>query len=245
MASSKNPLPPPFAPSRPSTRLKNKDAHPGAIDKPKPCRTPAEMQTIREQQTLNKQEKERNQEEAMKKAAEIEDKQHQEDLKRSAELNVHKPPVASFCLPAPAAEKEVDDEIGSAHSKYSALHMSMWHFWIKKNLSHCFLGPVRATRSEKIVLDGIESDDSDKDQYRPDPADLIQEVSDDDEVEEEDEHENEKKLVASKKGKKAKLGRCEIAAIRTTVPTTGTKSALEHSKRRERSSRWITFNLCI
>lgn len=115
-------------------------------------------------------------------------------------------------------------------------------------LTNGFLGPVRATRNEKILADGIESDDSDKDQYRPDSpeeVDLMQRVSDDDEDEDEpeDEDENEKKVVASKKGKKAKLGRREIAAIRTTVPTTGTKSAVEHSKRRERSSRSVALNL--
>ena len=67
------------------------------------------------------------------------------------------------------------------------------------------LGPVRATRSEKILADGIESDDSDKDQYRPEEADLMQEISDDDDNEAdegEDKQENEKKVVASKKGKK-------------------------------------------
>ena len=110
------------------------------------------------------------------------------------------------------------------------------------------LGPVQATRSEKILADGIEFDDSDKDQYRPEESDLMQEISDDDDNEAdegEDEQENEKKVVASKKGKKAKLGRCDIAAIRTTVPTTGTKSAVEHSKRREHSSRSVPFNLYI
>ena len=76
------------------------------------------------------------------------------------------------------------------------------------------LGPVRATRSEKILADGIESDDNDKDQYRSEEADLMQEISDDDDNEAdegEDEQENEKKVVASKKGKKAKLGRRDIA----------------------------------
>ena len=68
-------------------------------------------------------------------------------------------------------------------------------------------------------------------------------ASDDDEDEGEDSDKDEKKVVESKKGKKAKLGRREIAAIRTTVPTTGTKSAIEHSKRRERSSRSVAWNL--
>ena len=67
--------------------------------------------------------------------------------------------------------------------------------------------------------------------------------SDEDVVESEDDDEDEKKVVESKKGKKAKLGRREIAAIRTTVPTTGTKSAIEHSKCRERSSRSVAFNI--
>ena len=58
MASSKNPLPPPFAPSRPSTRTKNKDARPGVVDKPKPRRTAAEMQAIQDQQAFDKQDKE-------------------------------------------------------------------------------------------------------------------------------------------------------------------------------------------
>jgi hypothetical protein len=71
----------------------------------------------------------------------------------------------------------------------------------------------------------------------------MQEASEEDEDDPEDEVvtevevENEDEMVASKKGKKVKLGRREIAAIRTTVPTTGTKSAVEQSKRRERSSR--------
>jgi hypothetical protein len=85
----------------------------------------------------------------------------------------------------------------------------------------------------------------------------MQEVSDEENIESEDnvekgvESESEegverkKKVVVSKKGKKPKLGRREIAAIRTTVPTTGTKSAVEHSKRRERSSRSVPLNLCI
>ena len=125
MASTKNPLPPPFAPSRPSTRTKNKDARPGAIDKPKPRRTPAEMQTIREQKTSEKLEKERNKEEAMKKAADIEDRQRQEDLKRTTESNVCKPATASFRPPVPTAVKYVENEIGSAHTKGSALRRSM------------------------------------------------------------------------------------------------------------------------
>jgi hypothetical protein len=125
MASSKNPLPPPFAPSRPSTRTKNKDARPGAIDKPKPRRTPAEMQTFREQQTFDKQENDRKKEEAMKKAADVEDQQRQEDILRTAESSVRKPAAASFRPPVPTAVKDVEDEIGSAHTKDSALRMSM------------------------------------------------------------------------------------------------------------------------
>ena len=88
MAPSKNLLPLPFAPSQPSTRTKNKDARPGAVDKPKPHRTPAEMQAIRDQQELDKQEKERNQEQPMKNAADIEDQQRQEDVQRAAQSNV-------------------------------------------------------------------------------------------------------------------------------------------------------------
>jgi hypothetical protein len=92
----------------------------------------------------------------------------------------------------------------------------------------------------------MSSDDSDKDRYQPDVADLMQEVTDDEEVENEDILENDveiesderkKKVVVTKKGKKPKPGRRDIAAIRTSIPTTGTKSALEHSKRRERSPR--------
>ena len=125
MAPGKNPLPPPFAPSRPSTRTKNKDARPGVIDKPKPRRTPAEMQAIREQKTFEKQEKERQKEEAMNEAAVIEDQQRQEDLERTAVSNVPKPPAASFRPPVPTGAKDVEDDIGSAHTKDSALRMSM------------------------------------------------------------------------------------------------------------------------
>ena len=117
-----------------------------------------------------------------------------------------------------------------------------------------FLGPIRATRSETILPDGIESDDSDKDRYQTEDADWSQEVSEEDEVEpqveiatevEESEDEDEgNKVVVSKKGKEAKLGCFEIAAIRTTVPTTGSKS-VERSKRRERSLRSVPLNLCI
>ena len=55
--------------------------------------------TIREQKNLDKLEKERDKEEAMKKAADIEDRQCQEDLKRTAESNVCKPAAASFVRP--------------------------------------------------------------------------------------------------------------------------------------------------
>jgi hypothetical protein len=125
MAPNKNPLPPPFTPSGYSTRTKNKDARPGAVDKPKPRRTPAEMQAIRKQQAFEKQEKGQKQKQAMDDAADIEDQQRQEDLKRTAELNVRKPPVASFRPPPPAAKK-VENEVvvGSAHTKDSALRMS-------------------------------------------------------------------------------------------------------------------------
>ena len=126
MASSKNSLPPPFAPSRPSTRTKNKDARPGAVDKPKPRRTPAEMQAVRDQQAFDKQEKERNQEQAMKNAADIEDQQRQEDLQRIARSNVRKPQVASFRPPAPTVAIDVEDEIGgSGHAQDSALPLRM------------------------------------------------------------------------------------------------------------------------
>lgn len=122
MAPSKNPLPPPFAPSRPSTRTKNKDARPGVVDMPKPRRTPAEMQAIRDQQAFDKQEKERNQGEAMRKAADIEDQQRQEDIQRVAQSNVRKPQVASFRPPAPPMEIDVEDDIGgSGHAQDSAL----------------------------------------------------------------------------------------------------------------------------
>ncbi|KAF8815367.1 hypothetical protein BYT27DRAFT_7249255 [Phlegmacium glaucopus] len=57
MLPSKNLLPPPFAPTQPSTCTKNRDAQPGAIDMPKPRRTAAEMQAIRDQQASDKQEK--------------------------------------------------------------------------------------------------------------------------------------------------------------------------------------------
>ena len=126
MASSKNSLPPPFAPSRPSTRTKNKDARPGAVDKPKPRRTPAEMQAVRDQQAFDKQEKERNQEQAMKNVADIEDQQRQEDLQRIARSNVRKPQVASFRPPAPTVAIDVEDEIGgSGHAQDSALPLRM------------------------------------------------------------------------------------------------------------------------
>ena len=171
----------------------------------------------------------------MKSAADIEDQQHQEDL----QSNVCKLLVASF-RPPPTAAKDVEDEIGSADSENSALCMSIW--WFLRNITHnCwFLGPVRATRSEKILPDGMESDDSDKDQYRPedqgssdeDDAESKNEVESEDVV---DSNESEKEEVLSKKGKNVKPGRCEIAAIQTSVPTTGSKSALEHSKLRERS----------
>jgi hypothetical protein len=52
----------------------------------------------------------------MNKAADIEDQQRQEDLKRTAESNVRKLPVASFRPPVPTAAKEVEG---------SALRMSM------------------------------------------------------------------------------------------------------------------------
>ena len=120
MAPSKNSLPPPFAPSRPATHTKNKDACPGAIDLPKPHRTAAEMQAIQDQQAFDKQEKERSQLKAMKDAADIEDQQRQEDLQRAAQSNVHKPRVASFQPPASTAATDVDseDEIRSIRSIY-------------------------------------------------------------------------------------------------------------------------------
>ena len=62
----------------------------------------------------------------------------------------------------------------------------------------------------------MESDGSDKDRYQPED----EEGSKEDEVESEDEAGSEKE-VTSKKGNKAKPGRREIAAIRTTAPTTG------------------------
>ena len=126
MAPSKNLLPPPFAPTRPSTRTKNKDARPGAVDMPKPRRTPAEMQAIRDQQALDKQEKEKTQERALKKSADIEDEQRQEDLQRAAQSNIRKPQVPSFRPPAPTSEeKTAADEIGPVHTDNPALRMSM------------------------------------------------------------------------------------------------------------------------
>jgi hypothetical protein len=116
---SKNPLPPPFAPARPSTRAKNKDARPGAIDLPKPRRTPAEMLAIRDQQAIDKQEKKDKQDQALKNAAEIEDEQRREDLQRAATSNVHKAQVAIFRPPASAELKLIEDEIGTDITKNS------------------------------------------------------------------------------------------------------------------------------
>ena len=124
MAPNKNPLPPPFAPSRPSTCTKNKDACLAAIVMPKPCRTPAEMQAIQDELLFKKKEKEHTCEEAMKNAADIEDQQHQEDIQRTAQSNVRKPQVASFRPPVHTAAKDVG-ETGSAHTKDSGLRMSM------------------------------------------------------------------------------------------------------------------------
>ena len=124
MAPNKNPLPPPFAPSQPSTCTKNKDACPAAIVMPKPHRTPAEMQAIRDELLFKKKEKERTWEEAIKNAADIEDQQHQEDIQCTAQSNVRKPQVASFRPPVHTAAKDVG-ETGSAHTKDSGLPMSM------------------------------------------------------------------------------------------------------------------------
>ena len=123
MAPNKNPLPPPFTPSGLTTRTKNKDACPGAVDKSKPRRTPAEMQAIREQQAFERQEKGQKQKQAMIEAADIEDQQRQEDLKRTAESNVRKPPVASFRPPPAARKVENEVVVGSAHTNDSALRM--------------------------------------------------------------------------------------------------------------------------
>jgi hypothetical protein len=123
MASNKNSLPPPFAPSRPSTRTKNKDVRPGAVDMPKTRRTPAEMQAIREQQAFDKEGNKRKAEEAMKKSAEIEDEQRQEDLKRTGESTLRKPPQARFRPPVPTSTKSVDAEIESTHTKNLDLRM--------------------------------------------------------------------------------------------------------------------------
>ncbi|KAF8801772.1 hypothetical protein BYT27DRAFT_7226672 [Phlegmacium glaucopus] len=60
MIPSKNQFPPPFVLTRPSTRTKNKDARPGAVNMPNPCRTAAEMQAMRDQQASDKQQKESN-----------------------------------------------------------------------------------------------------------------------------------------------------------------------------------------
>jgi len=121
---SKNPLPPPFAPARPSTRAKNKDARPGAIDLPKQRRTPTEMQAIRDQQAIDKQEKKDKQEQGLKNAAEIEDEQHQEDVQRAATSNVRKPQVASFRPPAPTKLNPMEDKIRTEHTKRMSLHIS-------------------------------------------------------------------------------------------------------------------------
>ena len=86
----------------------------------------------------------------------------------------------------------------------------------------------------------MESDDSDKDRYCPQD----QERSDEDELESRDEIESDQEEVVCKKGKKVKPGRHEIAAFRTTVPTTGFKSAVEHSKHRQRSPRSVLWILC-
>jgi len=86
----------------------------------------------------------------------------------------------------------------------------------------------------------MESDGSNKDQYQPED----QEGSDEDEAESEDEVGSEKE-VTSKKCNKAKPGRCEIAAIQTTAPTTGSQSAVEHSKHCQWSPRSVPQNICI
>ena len=94
-----------------------------------------------------------------------------------------------------------------------------------------------------ILPDGMESDDSDKDRYRPEAGDPNQEDSDEeDSLASELESEEEE---VTKKGKKAKPGCDEIAAVRVTVPTTGSKSAASHLKRRERSPRSVHQNLYL
>lgn len=96
------------------------------------------------------------------------------------------------------------------------------------------------------MADGIDSDDSDKDRYQPEGADSedMDESSGDDEPESEEELEVVDK-ASSKKGKRAKPGRQEIAAARRTVPTTGSKSALAAAKKRERSARSVPCKPCL
>jgi len=93
------------------------------------------------------------------------------------------------------------------------------------------MNPGRATRSEKILHDGIvDSDDSDMDFYRPEEEDCMQDDSRDDiesedevgteiEVEKEDKAESGKEvLVASKKGKKAKKANLDDMTLKAFDP---------------------------
>jgi hypothetical protein len=221
--SNKNPLPPPFAPTRLATRAKNKDARPGAV---KPRRTPTEMQAIRNQQALDKQNKKEKQEQALENAADIEDEQHEEGLERAAISKAHKPQVASFRPPPATRSNLAESDIET--KKRTVLEMHISYYWLSNK--------GQANRGNSISSDAIESDN--RDRYRPDSADAMPESSDS-----EIESEEEADADHSKKGKRFKPGRRDIAAARQTVPTTGSKSASAHSKR-QRSPRQVTWVHC-
>ena len=88
---------------RPSTRSKNKDAHPGqpVIDAKQPRRSKQEMEEVRAKKAQDQEEEKNRLEKNLKTAAQIEDELLQEDIQRrtsnrqSQGIAPFKPPLAS------------------------------------------------------------------------------------------------------------------------------------------------------
>ncbi|KIM41783.1 hypothetical protein M413DRAFT_410062 [Hebeloma cylindrosporum] len=200
---------------KPSTRSKNKDAHPGqpVIDAKQPRRSKQEMEVVRAQQAREQEEEKTRLETNLKAVAQIEDELLQEDIQRRTS-NHRSVGIAPF---KPQLQADNGGNLKVLHSLTSEIPIEL----------------ENPAGSNVRVDDEDEGSEGSQDEYRPPACEGHVESESDGESEAPvDSHTEETttKNTGTRKGKKPKPGRKDVVAVRETVAEKGTPATAEATK---------------
>ena len=189
---------------KPSTRSKNKDAHPGqpVLDAKQARRSRQEMEEVRAQQAREQEEEKIRLEKNLKAAAQIEDELLQEDVQRRTSNHQSKG-IAPF---KPLLVKEVPPTSGE-----SLHYMKSIPVEIRKSVSN---------------LENEEGLEGSQDEYHPPECEDPGESDSNGESEAPDDtlaEEPTTKKPGVRKGKKPKPGQKDVVAVREAIAEKGTK----------------------